>query len=215
MAEQRCAILVMLTGMTIAPKTSATGSDAAAENLHPSMGWAGLMARAQDGDGACYRALLVAITPYLRALAARHHADRRDVEDSVQDILLTLHTIRHTYDPGRPFQPWLLAVARRRIVDRLRAQRRRRTRETFLDAEHETFAVTAANQEEGGPDARSLRAAVERLPPAQREAVTMLKLKEMSLKEAEAASGMSVMALKVATHRAMKNLRRLLGEKRQ
>ncbi len=47
---------------------------------------------------------------------------RADVEDVVQDILLTLHAIRHTYDPSRPFKPWLVAVARRRIVDRLRVE---------------------------------------------------------------------------------------------
>jgi len=38
----------------------------------------------------------------------------------------------------------------------------------------------------------------------------MLKLNEMSLKEASKASGRSIVALKVATHRAIKNLRHLL-----
>ena len=52
--------------------------------------------------------------------------------------------------------------------------------------------------------------AIEKLPPDQREAIKMLKLKEMSLKEASQASGRSISALKVATHRAIKNLRRLL-----
>jgi RNA polymerase sigma-70 factor (ECF subfamily) len=56
-----------------------------------------------------------------------------------------------------------------------------------------------------------LREAVERLPPGQREAVRLLKLKEMSLKEAAAVSGMTVAALKVATHRALKRLRKMLG----
>ena len=78
--------------------------------------WAGLMARAQEGDAAAYRHLLVAIAPYLRALAARYHRTHQDVEDSVQDILLTIHTIRHTYDPARPFKPWLVAIGRRRSL---------------------------------------------------------------------------------------------------
>jgi hypothetical protein len=58
--------------------------------------WAGLMARAQEGDAAAYRHLLAAIAPYLRALAARYHRVPQDMEDSVQDILLTVHAIRHT-----------------------------------------------------------------------------------------------------------------------
>ena len=52
--------------------------------------------------------------------------------------------------------------------------------------------------------------AIERLPPGQREAVRLLKLQEMSLQQAAAASGMSVAALKVAMHRAMNNLRKML-----
>ena len=52
-----------------------------------------------------------------------------------------------------------------------------------------------------------LRRAVEGLPAGQRRAITMLKLEEMSLKEASAKSGMSVTSLKVATHRGIKALR--------
>jgi len=173
--------------------------------------WSGLMARAQDGDAASYRLLLMAITPYLRAIAARHHRELRDAEDSVQEILLTVHAIRHTYDPGRPFKPWLVAIARRRVIDRLRAQGRRRARETFLTPEHETFAAPGTNLYEADFDARALTVAVAQLPDSQRKAVTMLKLEEKSLNEAAAATGMSVAALKVSTHRAVKNLRKLMG----
>jgi len=42
----------------------------------------------------------------------------------------------------------------------------------------------------------------------------MLKLNEMSLKEAATASGRSIAALKVATHRAIRNLRQLLKGER-
>ncbi len=59
---------------------------------------------------------------------------------------------------------------------------------------------------------RGLRAAVAELPPGQREAVELLKLKEMSLKEASAATGQSETALKVAVHRAVKRLRVILGD---
>ena len=46
----------------------------------------------------------------------------------------------------------------------------------------------------------------------QRDAVLLLKLEEMSLQQASAASGLSVAALKVAMHRAMKNLRKMLAK---
>ena len=57
----------------------------------------------------------------------------------------------------------------------------------------------------GNPEA--LRRAVRSLPKGQRTAIELLKLREMSLKEAAAASGMSIGALKVSVHRAIKTLR--------
>jgi RNA polymerase sigma-70 factor (ECF subfamily) len=59
-------------------------------------------------------------------------------------------------------------------------------------------------------DPEALRQAIAALPPGQRAAIEMVKLKDMSLKEAAAASGSSVGALKVATHRALASLRKML-----
>lgn len=173
--------------------------------------WSICMARAQEGDREAYRRLLEEITPYLRSLAARLIQNRGDIEDAVQDTLLSLHAVRHTYDPMRPFGPWLVAIARRRFVDGLRRRGRATSRETPLEAEHETFAAPETNFHEAASDGRAVREALEGLPPGQREAIRMLKLEEMSLKEAAAASGMSVAALKVATHRGLKRLRKVFG----
>jgi RNA polymerase sigma-70 factor (ECF subfamily) len=170
------------------------------------------MARAQDGDRLAYRTLLQDVTPWLRALSSRCFREQCDIEDAVQDVLLTIHAIRHTYDPRRPFGPWLAAIANRRIIDRLRRQTRARSREVELSAEHETRSAEAANIhiEDAPADEAALRAAITALPRDQREAISLLKLKEMSLKEAAQASGRSVSALKVATHRAIKSLRKRL-----
>ena len=173
--------------------------------------WSIYMARAQAGDREAYRRLLEEITPYLRSLAARLMQNRSDIEDAVQDALLTLHAVRHTYDPMRPFGPWLVAIARRRFVDGLRRRGRAASRETPLEVGHETFAAPETNFQEAAYDGRAVREALECLPPGQRNAIRMLKLGEMSLKEAAAASGMSVAALKVATHRGLKRLRKVFG----
>ncbi len=186
----------------------ADGNEPASHELD----WSILMARAQGGDGEAYRRLLTDIVPYLHRLARRHHRDPGDVEDTVQDVLLTVHAIRHTYDPHRPFGPWLVAIAKRRIFDRLRRQGRTRAREVTLDFEEVTFSTPEANLGEADWNKRVLGDAIERLPPGQREAVRLLKLQEMSLQQAAAASGMSVAALKVAMHRAMNNLRNMLAK---
>jgi len=189
------------------------GTESPAQSPTRERDWSVLMARAQSGDSEAYRRLLQDIAPYLRSLAARRHRDARDIEDAVQDVLLTVHAIRHAYDPSRAFGPWLVAIANRRIIDRLRRQTRFRSRETVLDRGHETFPAPQANLHEAAWDGRALREAVERLPPGQRQAIKLVKLEEMSLKEAASVTGMSVTALKAATHRALKGLRKILGKR--
>jgi RNA polymerase sigma-70 factor, ECF subfamily len=198
----------------VAPSTGA--SPAAKDGRAPGgrRDWSALMARAQDGDRQAYRTLLQDITPYVRVLASRYFREPSDAEDAVQDVLLTIHAVRHTYDPGRPFGPWLVAIANRRIIDRLRRHSRARRREVELSEEHETFSPEAANfhHEDAPADEAALHAAITALPREQREAISLLKLKEMSLKEAAAASGRSISALKVATHRAINSLRKRLRQ---
>lgn len=178
--------------------------------------WSALMAAAQDGDRRAYERLLREIVPFLRAIARRRLRGAADVEDAVQDALLTIHQIRHTYDPARPIRPWLGAIAERRALDRVRRLARLAGREEELtDLHHETLQGAPTNEGEGRLQARDIRAAVAELSPGQRQAIELLKLEELSLAEASARTGQSVTALKVATHRAIAALRRrVLGDGR-
>jgi RNA polymerase sigma-70 factor (ECF subfamily) len=174
--------------------------------------WAQLMGAAQDGDAAAYARLLKEIAPFVRTLARRRFRNEDAVEDAVQDVLLCLHRVRHSYDPSRPFTPWLAAIATRRCIDALRRKIRLDAHETTDDDAYETFADPGSNKEvEAGAAAQLVMSLVETLPPAQREALDLVKLKEMSLAEASAASGQSVGGLKVGVHRAIKALRARLG----
>nr|WP_274005030.1 sigma-70 family RNA polymerase sigma factor [Burkholderia thailandensis] len=193
----------------VRPAAGPVDGERAAIREDGSPDWSMLMACAQLGDRDAYRQLLMSVTPYLRRLAARHGVHPDAIEDVVQDILLTVHQVRHTYAPERPFGPWLVSIASRRIVDALRRQGRAAAREMPLDPDHETLPDNGANLMEEA-DARVLRDTLARLPLGQREAIRMLKLEEMSLKEAAVASGMTIAALKVAVHRGIKTLRKLL-----
>lgn len=174
--------------------------------------WGRLMAAAQDGDRRAYDRLLRDCLPFLRAVVRRRLRSDADVEDAVQDALLTIHQIRATYDPTRPIRPWLAAIAERRALDRARAVGRRGAREAELDdALSETLPGSMTNEGEARLAARDVRAAVAELPAGQRQAIELLKLQELSLAEASARTGSSVTALKVATHRAIGALRRKLG----
>jgi RNA polymerase sigma factor (sigma-70 family) len=167
------------------------------------------MADALAGDRPAYERLLRETVPLLRAMARRHCRNQADVEELVQETLLTVHRVRNTYDPSRPFIPWLSAIATRRGIDGLRRRTRLARHETTAEPEvYETFADPAANT-----DMESVRAAEEvgellrQLPARQREALEAVKLRQMSLAEAASVSGQSVGALKVNVHRALKALR--------
>ena len=177
--------------------------------------WAGLMLRAQDGDRSAYHALLQAVTPYIRAITRRYLGRCEDAEDAVQDVLMIVHGIRHTYERGRPFKPWLGTIASRRCIDLLRRRSHRLQHETGADIDADEHPQTEHGPEETVArhhTAGCLHQAVADLPERQREAIHLLRFKELSLNEAAAQSKQSVGSLKVACHRAMKSLQRALGK---
>ena len=168
-----------------------------------------LMQRAQDGDRHAYASLLREVAPIVkRVLQSRMgFLSPADREDIVQEILLSLHAARVTYDPERPFTPWLMTIIHNRTVDHARRYSRRSTNEVLVDELPTNVAdnTDSTGGAYGDPDA--LRHAVKGLPKGQRVAVELLKLRELSLKEAADVSGMSISALKVSVHRAIKSLR--------
>ena len=155
--------------------------------------WPGLMARAQSGHQAAYNQVLKAMTPAL-------------AEDVVQDAVLTIHRVRHTYDPARPILPWVSAIAHARAVDALR--RRGRRRETADEAAVLAHVDPGATEHIEGFARRSdLDGLLGRLPSRQREVIEMVRLREMSLAETAASSRLSVAAVKALLHRAFNTLR--------
>ena len=123
------------------------------------------MTCAQDGDRDAYRILLTEIEPFIRSIAIRYLSRSADMEDAVQDVLMTVHSIRQTYDPKRPFGPWLVAIAHRRIIDRLRRTMRHGAARSNCRPEHETFAAAPANLFGEKSVELALVGAIDKLPP--------------------------------------------------
>ena len=174
-----------------------------------------LMRSAQAGDAEAYVTLMRELAKRVRGMVRRRRSflEDADVEDLVQDVLLSVHAVRATYDATRPFLPWLLAITRNRLVDAARRHTRHAAREVIVEDLDVTFSTEQTNTMEAvSGDPVALKEAIASLPTGQRSAIELLKLREMSLREAAAVSGTSVGALKVATHRAMDALRRRLNK---
>lgn len=170
--------------------------------------WPELMRRAQDGDQAAYRLVLRAIVPAVRAYARRRVYDEVLIEDVVQDTLLTVHRLRHAYDPARPLLPWIAAITAARAIDALRRQGRSRRREVADDIAIAAAVDTAAldTLETAGAD-QTVGRLLGMLPERQRMVVEMVKLREMTLDAAADESRLSVPAVKSLLHRAYARLR--------
>jgi RNA polymerase sigma-70 factor (ECF subfamily) len=110
-----------------------------------------------------------------------------------------------------PVRPWLAAIVTRRAIDLMRRRGRVGAREVHDEQAYETFADPAANRSSEGESAETVARMMAGLTPKQKEALELVKLKEMSLAEASAVSGQSVGSLKVNVHRAIQRLRRGLG----
>lgn len=168
-----------------------------------------LMTRAQDGDRRAYEALLLEVTRLVREFARNRLRGADGAEDIVQDTLLAVHRARHTYDPGRPFGPWMYAITRHRLSDFAAKQRRRRQTEILGQAGIEDMP----SQEpiaENASTAGFLRRALAQLSNQQREVIRMLKLEDCSVAEISRRTGLSVSSVKVTAHRGYKKLRELI-----
>ncbi len=156
------------------------------------------MAAAQTGQGGAYRRLLGELQPWLTRYYARR-LPPSSVDDAVQEAMIAVHTKRATYDPERPFGPWVAAIARYKWIDRLRAMKR-----TAADELPETLAV--GDHESAVTSATVLTALLGTLKPAQAAAIRLVKLDGLSIEEAAARTGQSPSLVKVNIHRGLARL---------
>jgi len=165
-------------------------------------GWGMLMAAAQGGAPAPYRRLLAELRPWLLRYFTRR-LPPSSVEDAVQETLIAIHAKRHTYDPARPFGPWLAGIARYKWIDRLRSAARHAADalpESLSTPDHGT-AVTSAT---------ALAGLMATLKPDQAEVIRLVKIEGLSIEDASRRTGQSPALVKVNIHRGLARLAKYL-----
>lgn len=168
-----------------------------------------LMRAAQDGDRTAYEALLGRVASLVQGYVRRRAGDVAWCDDVVQECLIALHRARHTYDPARPFAPWLYAIVQNRFVDALRVVRRRLLRELQTDAAVDRSTRPVQERDLLMTD---VRRAVANLPDNQRRVIELLKFEELSVREVAARLGMTETNVKVTAHRGYRALRQRIEE---
>ena len=164
-----------------------------------------LMQQAQSGDKEAYTDLLKQSSALVQKFLSRKLNNVDDIQDILQEILISIHKARHTYDSSRPFKPWLFAIAGFRLNDFFRKSYRKAHHDSLIheqvNQEKELSNVTETNQL-----AEEMKKALELLPEKQKTIVTMMKLEGYSAQDVADHLGMSVSAVKVAAHRVYKKL---------
>jgi RNA polymerase sigma factor (sigma-70 family) len=167
--------------------------------------WAAWMRAAMAGDASAYRRFLASVAPHVRAVVRSRYqsavAPEYEVEDIVQDVLLTIHLKRGTWDPSRPIGPWVAAIARNKLIDILR--RRGRHISVPIDDVMDSLGREDKTAE---VSARDIDALLEQLKAKQRDIVRSISLQGSTIRETADRLHMSDGAVRVAFHRALKAL---------
>jgi len=161
-----------------------------------------------DGNAADHAALLRALVPLLHAFYRRRSvAD--EIEDLVQDTLIAVHTRRATYDRDRAFTAWLFAIARYKMIDHFRSNRRTVPIEGLEE-------ILVAEGFQAASDARmDVDQLLDTLPAKQARMIRATQIDGMSVADAASADGIGQSDVKVSVHRGLKALAaRLRGDVR-
>lgn len=162
------------------------------------------MLRSRAGDASSYRSLLDELSAHLRSfLRKRLSRLPEEVEDLVQELLLAIHTQRHTYDADLPLTVWVHAIARYKLIDLLRRRSRTDLLNDSLDDQEELFAHADTEASEARHDVAKLLKA---LPDRQRLPIQYVKIEGTSVADAARRIGMSESAVKIGIHRGLKVL---------
>jgi RNA polymerase sigma-70 factor (ECF subfamily) len=128
------------------------------------------------------------------------------IDDLIQGVLLSVHKARFTYDPTKPFKPWLHAIIRYRMIDAIRLLRTSNKFEILYDVLPEAESPKHGDAEDE-ERLQNLKRALKALSGKQRKVVELLKLDGLSIKEVAHQCEMSESAVKVTAHRAYAQLR--------
>jgi RNA polymerase sigma-70 factor, ECF subfamily len=169
-----------------------------------------LMRASQNGDKLAYAELLRESARLLRPYLARRLSFESEVDDLLQEILISIHKARHTYDGQRPYRPWAYAIARFRLQDYLRAHYADQLRHAVDIGDLEN--ILHEDVTESPIDYESISGEVQKLPGKQATILQLMHQQGYTAKEVAAKLGMTESAVKVAAHRAYKILREKLEQ---
>ena len=171
---------------------------------------ADLIARWKNGDE---RAATELVERHAAALArfAVSSGERAEIDELVQDTFVRAFASIDTFRGESSFRTWLFTIERRLLIDRRRAEKRRRDR-TEIQEDDAATEYDALDGVVAYETQRRLERAVERLSPTQREVFALRVGEGLSYKEIADAVGTTEGAARVHYHNAMRAVKEFLDD---
>jgi RNA polymerase sigma-70 factor (ECF subfamily) len=175
---------------------------------------ADLVARIASGCSEALGALYDRHAPHMLGQALRVLGNRRDAEDLLHDVFLEVWHKSALYDPDRASaRTWLLVMIRSRAIDRLRTLAvARRAGACAFDVTHQAPDPDAEVMMLRRLDRERVLDALDSLPPAQREIVSLLYLEGRTCSEIASRGDVPIGTVKSRLTRALALLRDRLAE---
>ena len=164
-----------------------------------------LMKQSLAGNQRAYTVLLQQTSRLLRPFLAKRLSFTSEVDDLLQEILISIHKARYTYDGNRPYKPWVYAIAQFRLKDHLRAHYSDQLHHAYDLSELEDFLQDDVT--ESAVSYESISGEVQKLPEKQATILRLMHQEGYTAKEVAEKMGMKESAVKVAAHRAYKILK--------
>ncbi len=138
---------------------------------------------------------------------------REDAEDITHQVFLSAWQNIKRYKPmGHPFSSWLYQIARNQIIDHYRARKNETSLEK-MDPEYFVMPATAHFDLSIKLELETLRSAIGELKPEYQDVIILRFIEDLPLTEVAAAMEKTEGAVKLMQHRAIKALKKMLGEK--
>lgn len=188
----------------VSPQLAAAAPDALAD----------LMARIAAGDREALRQLYQATSAKLFGVCLRILRDRREAEDVLQDVYITVWRRAATFDASRASPiTWLVAVARNRCIDRLRASGKVRRQAPLESAEGVSDpAPDAVTLLENADQQRLLQDCLGQLEERQANAIRSAFLDGLTYEELANRAAVPLSTMKSMIRRGLMNLRSCLEQ---
>jgi RNA polymerase sigma-70 factor, ECF subfamily len=164
---------------------------------------------ARRGDRSAFETLVRSVQRQVYGLCLRLLRSEAEAAEVAQEAFLRVYQNLHRYDDGKPFDLWVMAIARNLSLDLLR--RRSRMLTENVDEMHESLSSGAASQEEGvivAEERRSLESAMTTLSVDDREVLSLYYVQKRTTKEIATVMGVAPGTIMARLFRAREKLRK-------